>query len=101
MAKDDFLRAECAKANSFGEKFMTVSTSELQSILHRLRVLEAEKETPAKPFGYAISKEMRNICSGDVHFLKVKRSKTGRHDCQVFFREIPTADGVDILKAGE
>lgn len=99
MAKYDFLRAECAMAANNREKHILVSVPELQSALHRLSALETEMENPAKPFGYAISREMRMICSGDATFIKIKRSKSGRHDCQVFFREIPTADGVDILKA--
>ena len=97
MAQDDFLRAECEMARSNGEKSMMVNVSELKSILHRLGRFEAEEAMPVKPFGYAISREMRGICSGKSMFVKVKRSRTGRHDCQVFFREIPTEDGVDIL----
>lgn len=102
MAKDDdFLRAECEIAYRNGENVMKVSVSELKSILHRLGRFEEEQTKPVKPFGWTISSEMRNMCCGKATFIKVKRSRTGRHDCQVFFRDIPTESGVDILAKGE
>lgn len=95
MSDTDYLRAEMAMAQQSGQKKLLVSVAELHSLLHKLEHLEELVRRTGKiprSAGYAISQDLRNLCSGTHMFLKVKRKPTGRFDCPLYFLEIPKAE---------
>ena len=87
-----FLRVELLTAQKEGQRRVTVSTADLQSILHRLDRHEEHGEKVPHLFGYIISDDLRNMRRGTHMFAKVKRRNTGRFDCPIYYIDLPRPD---------
>lgn len=91
----DYLRAEMAMAQQAKQKRLLVDVTELHALLHQLDhlkdLVDRAGKIPRKA-GFAISQDLRNLCSGTHMFMKVKKNPTGRFDCPLYFLDIPKAE---------
>lgn len=92
----DFLRADLALAQKSGTKKVMINTDELQALIDRgdkaIDMLANTDADKFKPAGFIVGDHLRNVCDGSVMFAKIKRRKTGLHNTQLYFRDIPGED---------